>query len=80
MTEFKQIIGRGTRVHEDTKKYYFTIIDFRGATSHFADKEWDGDPVQVFEPGEDDPIPARRRARRRTMVKIPIPPNLARTK
>lgn len=35
MTEFKQIVGRGTRVHEDTKKYYFTIIDFRGATSHF---------------------------------------------
>ena len=30
MTEFKQIVGRGTRVHEDTKKYYFTLIDFRG--------------------------------------------------
>ena len=39
MTEFKQIVGRGTRVHEDTKKYYFTIMDFRGATSHFADPE-----------------------------------------
>ena len=37
MTEFKQIIGRGTRVHEDTKKYYFTLIDFRKATNHFAD-------------------------------------------
>jgi hypothetical protein len=32
MTEFKQIVGRGTRVHEDTKKFYFTLIDFRGAT------------------------------------------------
>jgi type I restriction enzyme, R subunit len=56
MTEFKQIIGRGTRVHEDTRKYYFTVIDFRGATSHFADPEFDGDPVQIYEPGEQDPI------------------------
>lgn len=56
MTEFKQIVGRGTRVHEDTKKYYFTLIDFRGATSHFADPDFDGDPVQFYEPGEDDPI------------------------
>lgn len=56
MTEFKQIVGRGTRVHEDTKKFYFTLIDFRGATSHFADPEFDGDPVQIYEPGEDDPI------------------------
>jgi type I restriction enzyme R subunit len=56
MTEFKQIVGRGTRVHEDTGKLYFTLIDFRGATSHFADPEFDGDPVQVYEPGEDDPI------------------------
>ena len=37
MTEFKQIVGRGTRVHADTRKFYFTLIDFRGATSHFAD-------------------------------------------
>jgi type I restriction enzyme, R subunit len=56
MTEFKQILGRGTRVHEDTKKYYFTLIDFRGATSHFADPTFDGEPVQIYEPGEDDPI------------------------
>jgi type I restriction enzyme R subunit len=56
MTEFKQIVGRGTRVHEDTKKFYFTLIDFRGATSHFADKDFDGDPVQIYEPGEGDPI------------------------
>jgi type I restriction enzyme R subunit len=54
MTEFKQIVGRGTRVHEDTKKYYFTLIDFRKATNHFADPEFDGDPVQVYQPGEDD--------------------------
>ena len=61
MTEFKQIVGRGTRVHEDTKKFYFTLIDFRGATSHFADPKFDGEPVQVYEPGEDDPIAAARR-------------------
>lgn len=56
MTEFKQIVGRGTRVHEDTKKYYFTLIDFRKATNHFADKDFDGEPVQIYEPGETDPV------------------------
>jgi len=53
MTEFKQIVGRGTRIHEDTKKFYFTLIDFRGATSHFADPDFDGEPVQIYEPGPD---------------------------
>jgi type I restriction enzyme R subunit len=56
MTEFKQIVGRGTRVHEDTKKFYFTLLDFRGASSHFADPEFDGEPVQIYEPGPDEPI------------------------
>ena len=56
MTEFKQIVGRGTRVHEDTQKYYFTLIDFRGATSHFADPEFDGEPVQIYEPTAGQPI------------------------
>ncbi|NOT23092.1 MAG: DEAD/DEAH box helicase family protein [Nitrospiraceae bacterium] len=56
MTEFKQIVGRGTRVHEDTKKYYFTLIDFRKATNHFADPDFDGEPVQIYEPGENDPV------------------------
>lgn len=56
MTEFKQIVGRGTRVHEDTRKFYFTLIDFRGASSHFADPDFDGEPVQIYEPGEDDPV------------------------
>ena len=56
MTEFKQIVGRGTRVHEDTHKFYFTLMDFRGATSHFADPDFDGEPVQIYEPGENDPI------------------------
>jgi type I restriction enzyme R subunit len=56
MTEFKQIVGRGTRVHEDTKKYYFTLVDFRKATNHFADLDFDGEPVQIYEPGEGDPV------------------------
>jgi type I restriction enzyme R subunit len=56
MTEFKQILGRGTRVHEDTHKFYFTLMDFRGATHHFADPDFDGEPVQIYEPDADDPI------------------------
>ena len=43
MIEFKQIIGRGTRLFEG--KDYFTIIDFVDAYHHFADPEWDGDPI-----------------------------------
>ena len=46
LTEFKQIIGRGTRLRTDYNKHYFTIIDFRGATSHFRDDNWDGSPIQ----------------------------------
>ncbi len=56
MTEFKQIVGRGTRVHEDTRKFYFTLIDFRRATNHFADPDFDGEPVQIYEPHEGDPV------------------------
>jgi len=47
MTEFKQIIGRGTRIREDYDKLYFTIIDFRSVTKHFADPDFDGDPVKI---------------------------------
>ena len=56
MTEFKQIVGRGTRVYEDSAKYYFTLIDFRKATNHFADPDFDGEPVQIYEAGEGDPV------------------------
>jgi type I restriction enzyme R subunit len=56
MTEFKQIIGRGTRINEDYGKLFFTIMDFKRATALFADRDFDGDPVQIFEPGEDDPV------------------------
>jgi len=51
MTEFKQIIGRGTRLRPDYGKNYFTIIDFRGATQLFEDKDWDGPPIQDGEFG-----------------------------
>ena len=64
MTEFKQILGRGTRVHEDTHKYYFTLMDFRGATHHFADPDFDGEPVQIYEPGRRRPHGASRDRRR----------------
>ena len=47
MIEFKQIIGRGTRIREDYGKQYFTIIDFRGVTKLFADPDFDGNPVIV---------------------------------
>jgi type I restriction enzyme R subunit len=56
MTLFKQIIGRGTRLREDLGKSWFTILDFKRATELFADKEFDGDPVQIYEPGGDDPV------------------------
>jgi type I restriction enzyme R subunit len=56
MTEFKQIIGRGTRINEDFGKHYFTIMDFRDVTAHFADKDFDGDPVRVKEANESDDI------------------------
>lgn len=56
MTEFKQIIGRGTRLREDYQKLYFTIMDFKGATRLFADPDFDGEPVVIYEPKPDDPV------------------------
>jgi type I restriction enzyme, R subunit len=47
MIEFKQIVGRGTRIREDYGKQFFTILDFRGVTKLFADPSFDGDPVVV---------------------------------
>jgi type I restriction enzyme R subunit len=56
MTEFKQIIGRGTRLRPDFGKYFFTIIDFRKATELFADPEWDGPAIAIKEVKEDGTI------------------------
>ena len=70
MTEFKQIIGRGTRIDESYDKFWFTIIDFKKANELFADPKFDGDPVQIYKPepggsivppeptGEPEPQPA----------------------
>lgn len=56
MTEFKQIIGRGTRIDEDYDKHWFTIMDFKKATELFADPAFDGDPVQIYEPNPTDDV------------------------
>jgi len=49
MVEFKQIIGRGTRLRDDYGKLFFTILDFTQSTRLFADPEFDGDPVRIDE-------------------------------
>ena len=73
MTEFKQIVGRGTRIKEDKDKMYFTVLDFKNATRMFADPDFDGDPPVVFDPpaSPTDPKPI-------TIVDPPVivdPPN-----
>ena len=57
MTEFKQIIGRGTRLREADGKMYFTIMDFRNVTHLFADPDWDGpiEQVEGYSPDNDHP-------------------------
>lgn len=59
MTEFKQIIGRGTRLREKEGKTYFTVMDFRNVTRLFADPEWDG-PIEIdpnYPPQPTEPKP-----------------------
>jgi len=56
MTEFKQIIGRGTRINEVYGKMYFTIMDFRNASRLFADPSFSGEPVVIYEPQEGEPL------------------------
>lgn len=56
MTEFKQIIGRGTRINEEYGKFSFTIMDFRNVTDLFSDPTFDGDPVKIYQPKQDDPV------------------------
>lgn len=54
MTEFKQIIGRGTRLRPKEGKTHFMVIDFRGVTRLFADPDWDG-PIEINDGyGQDD--------------------------
>ena len=69
MTEFKQIIGRGTRIREKEGKTSFTIMDFRNVTRLFADPDWDGpiEQVEGYEPkhhnkgGEKPPLPPKEK-------------------
>lgn len=56
ISEFKQIIGRGTRIHEDSGKLWFTIMDFKKATELFSDPAFDGEPTFIYQPCEGDPI------------------------
>lgn len=56
MAVFKQIMGRSTRIREDYRKLYFTIMDFKGATRLFADPDFDGEPVVIYEPKPEDPV------------------------
>jgi len=58
MIEFKQIIGRGTRLFED--KEFFTIYDFVDAYKHFSDPEWDGEPLEPTPTGGGDSTPKKR--------------------
>lgn len=87
MIEFKQIIGRGTRLYDG--KDYFTIYDFVKAHHHFSDPEWDGEPIEP-EPNPKpflppvDPLPDRVRERpreyvRRQKVKVKLADGKART-
>ena len=76
MTEFKQIIGRGTRINEDYHKFYFTIIDFKKATELFADPDFDGDPVQIYEPtGDQSPVPPDMSVETESGTEIISPPS-----
>jgi type I restriction enzyme R subunit len=54
MIEFKQIVGRGTRLFDG--KDFFTIYDFVDAYHHFSDPDWDGEPLEPEEPTESKPI------------------------
>ncbi|MCD6367009.1 MAG: DEAD/DEAH box helicase family protein [Bacteroidales bacterium] len=56
MTEFKQIIGRGTRINEEYGKSFFTIMDFRNVTDLFADPAFDGEPVMIKDVDADEPL------------------------
>jgi type I restriction enzyme R subunit len=70
MIEFKQIIGRGSRVREDYGKLFFTIMDFRGATELFADPDFDGYPVVIYKAKENESVIPPE-----TTTEAPVSPN-----
>lgn len=63
MTEFKQIIGRGTRLREKEGKTHFVVMDFRAVTRLFADPDWDG-PVEIAEGFDPSGHPGTKNPRR----------------
>ena len=67
MTEFKQIIGRGTRLREKNGKTHFVVMDFRNVSRLFADPEWDGDVQQDEDFGKPPKQPV--------LIDPPFPPN-----
>lgn len=69
MTEFKQIVGRGTRIKEDKGKLFFTVLDFKNATRMFADPDFDGEPPIVYDP------PTHPELENYVIVDPPEPPN-----
>lgn len=71
MTEFKQIIGRGTRIKEDYGKMYFTILDFRNATRLFADPAFNGPEIQ-----SEDYDPENYKGKRKVGIDIDPPKNI----
>lgn len=56
MSEFKQIIGRGTRLKPEYGKEFFTVMDFRNASRLFSDEAFNGPPVQIYEPGDGEDV------------------------
>jgi type I restriction enzyme R subunit len=74
MTDFKQIIGRGTRVRDDYGKLYFNILDYTGsATRMFADPDFDGEPEEMIETDIEEPVPEPPEERPQELPE-PLPP------
>lgn len=71
MTEFKQIIGRGTRIKEDYGKMYFTILDFRNATRLFADPNFNGPEIQ-----SEEYDPENYKGKKKVIIGVEPPKNI----
>lgn len=71
MTEFKQIIGRGTRIKEDYDKMYFTILDFRNATRLFADPAFNGPEIQ-----SEDYDPENYKGKKKVVIDVNPPKDI----
>lgn len=72
MTEFKQIIGRGTRLREEVGKTFFTILDFRGACELFSDPEFDGPPEVTTSWEEGDSLPKTKKTGEEDDIEDPV--------